>query len=115
MPDGSEFTFDTILTERMTLTAKWLPGNCCVRFLPQDEHYDGSFTKEERAACGLDNSNRYSVTTETSLSQAGYRLPIPTHPDKRTFLGWFYKDGRKFEVTDQVMSDVVVYARWSTP
>ena len=115
MPDGSEFTFDTILTESMTLTAKWLPWKCSVLFLPQDEHYDGTFTKEERAACGLDNSNRYSVTTETSLSQAGYRLPIPTHPDKRTFLGWFYNDGRKFEVTDQVMSDIVVYARWSTP
>ncbi len=112
MPDGKEFTLDTILTESMTLTARWAPRKCSVLFLPEDERYDGRITEEERAACGLDNANRYSVTTETSLHQSGYRLPIPTHPDGRTFLGWFYKDGRRFDVTDPIMSDIVVYARW---
>ena len=36
MPDGTKLTYDTILTENMTLSAKWIPGNCYVMFDPTD-------------------------------------------------------------------------------
>ena len=49
MPDGTKLTYDTILTESMTLSAKWIPGNCYVMFDPTD----GTLTQEERDRVGF--------------------------------------------------------------
>ena len=54
---------------------------------------DGSFTSEEKNQCGIDATNSYKVTTESTISGSGKRLPVPVSSEGRQFEGWFTKDG----------------------
>lgn len=110
MPDGTEFTYDTILTENMVLTAKWIPGNCYVMFDPTD----GDLTKEERDRVGLDGAWRYKVTTESSVSGSGKQLPVPVSSEGRAFEGWYTKDGERVDENTQILKDTTLYAHWGT-
>lgn len=108
MPDGTKLTYDTILTENMTLSAKWIPGNCYVMFDPTD----GTLTKEERDRVGLDGAWRYKVTTESSVSGSGKQLPVPVSSEGRQFEGWFTKDGEEVTKDTKITKDMTLYARW---
>ena len=110
LPDGSEFTYDTMLTDDMILTAKWKPGNCYVMFDPTD----GTLTQEERNRVGLDGSRRYNVTTESTISGSGKQLPVPVSSEGRKFEGWYTKDGEKVTLDTQILKDTVLYAHWGT-
>lgn len=108
MPDGTKLTYDTILTENMTLSAKWIPGNCYVMFDPTD----GTLTQEERDRVGLDGAWRYKVTTESSVSGSGKQLPVPVSSEGRQFEGWFTKDGEEVTKDTKITKDMTLYARW---
>ena len=108
MPDGTKLTYDTILTENMTLSAKWIPGNCYVMFDPTD----GTLTQEERDRVGLDGAWRYKVTTESSVSGSGKQLPVPVSSEGRQFEGWFTKDGEEMTKDTKITKDMTLYARW---
>lgn len=110
MPDGTKLTYDTILTENMTLSAKWIPGNCYVMFDPTD----GTLTQEERDRVGLDGAWRYKVTTESSVSGSGKQLPVPVSSEGRQFEGWFTKDGEEVTKDTKITKDMTLYARWGT-
>ncbi len=110
MPDGTKLTYDTILTENMTLSAKWIPGNCYVMFEPTD----GTLTQEERDRVGLDGAWRYKVTTESSISGSGKQLPVPVSSEGRQFEGWFTKDGEEMTKDTKITKDMTLYARWGT-
>ena len=110
MPDGTKLTYDTILTENMTLSAKWIPGNCYVMFDPTD----GTLTQEERDRVGLDGAWRYKVTTESSVSGSGKQLPVPVSSEGRQFEGWFTKDGEEMTKDTKITKDMTLYARWGT-
>ncbi len=110
MPDGTKLTYDTILTENMTLSAKWIPGNCYVMFEPTD----GTLTQEERDRVGLDGAWRYKVTTESSISGSGKQLPVPVSSEGRQFEGWFTKDGEEVTKDTKITKDMTLYARWGT-
>lgn len=110
MPDGTKLTYDTILTENMTLSAKWISGNCYVMFDPTD----GTLTQEERDRVGLDGAWRYKVTTESSVSGSGKQLPVPVSSEGREFEGWFTKDGEEVTKDTKITKDMTLYARWGT-
>lgn len=109
-PDGEKLTYDTVLTENMTLSAKWIPGTCYVMFDPTD----GTLTQEERDRVGLDGSWRYKVTTESSVSGSGKQLPVPVSPEGRKFEGWYTKDGEEVTKDTQITGDIIVFARWGS-
>lgn len=110
MPDGTKLTYDTILTENMTLSAKWIPGNCYVMFDPTD----GTLTQEECDRVGLDGAWRYKVTTESSVSGSGKQLPVPVSSEGRQFEGWFTKDVEEVTKDTKITKDMTLYARWGT-
>lgn len=109
-PDGETLTYDTVLTENMTLSAKWIPGNCYVMFDPTD----GTLTQEERDRVGLDGAWRYKVTTESSVSGSGKQLPVPVSYEGRKFEGWYTKDGEEVTKDTQITGDIIVFARWGS-
>lgn len=110
LPDGTELTYDTILTENMTVSAKWIPGNCYVMFDPTD----GTLTQEERDRVGLDGAWRYKVTTESSVSGSGKQFPVPVSYEGRKFEGWYTKDGEEVTKDTQITGDIIVFARWGS-
>lgn len=109
-PDDETLTYDTVLTENMTLSAKWILGNCYVMFDPTD----GTLTQEERDRVGLDGSWRYNVTTESSVSGSGKQLPVPVSPEGRKFEGWYTKDGEEVTKNTKILKDMTLYAHWGT-
>lgn len=109
-PDGAKLAEDTWVTGNMTLSAKWIPGNCYVMFDPTD----GELTKEERDRVGLDGTWRYKVTTESSVSGSGKQLPVPVNAEGRSFEGWYTKDGKRVDENTQILKDTTLYAHWGT-
>ena len=109
-PDGEKLTYDIVLTENMTLSAKWIPGICYVMFDPTD----GTLTQEERDRVGLDGAWRYKVTTESSVSGSGKQLPVPISYEGRKFEGWYTKDGEEVTKDTKITGDIIVFARWGS-
>ncbi len=108
--DGSKLSDSTLIKSNATLTAKWLPGQCVVTFRTMD----GSFTSEEKNQCGIDATNSYKVTTESTISGSGKRLPVPVSSEGRQFEGWFTKDGEEVTKDTKITKDTTLYARWGT-
>lgn len=71
-----EFTGTTILTDEMTVYAKWNPGKC-------DVFYDatgGEIPDSECNRVGLKSKQYYQVTTESTLAKDGKQIPVPVSP-----------------------------------
>lgn len=110
--DGKEqeFTLDTILTETMTIYAKWNPGVATVIY----DATNGTITKAERDRVGLNAADSYNVTTESTIAKDGKQMPVPVSSEGREFLGWFTEDGRTFTADTQVFENTYVVAHWGT-
>lgn len=105
-----ELTLETMITGNMMFHAKWVPGRCNVRF----EQEDGTITKEEQDRCGLTAWNSYYVTTESTISGDGKKLPVPVSSEGREFVGWYTKDGEEVTKDTKITKDTTLYARWGT-
>lgn len=110
--DGNEreFTYATILTENMTIYAKWNPGKSKIYYDPAD----GTLTKEERDRVGLDITWGYQITTESTIAKDGKQIPIPVSSEGRQFLGWFTKTGDEFTADTQIFGNMDVVAHWGS-
>ena len=104
-----DFTYDTILTENMTVYAKWNPGTCFVSY----DATDGTITQAERDRIGLNIMSRYSVTTESTIASDQKQMPIPVSSEGRTFEGWYTEDGERVDENTQILDDTTLYAHWS--
>lgn len=103
-----DFTYDTILTENMTVYAKWNPGKCFVYY----DATDGTITQAERDRVGLNIMSRYSVTTESTIVSDRKQMPIPVSSEGRTFEGWYTEDGERVDENTQILDDTTLYAHW---
>lgn len=108
-----EFNMNTVVSENMTVSAKWTPGTCWILYDPTD----GTIPESELERAGLKASNgggSYHITTESTIAKDGKFMPVPVSSEGRQFLGWYTTDAQKVTEDTQITSDMTLRARWGT-
>jgi uncharacterized repeat protein (TIGR02543 family) len=109
---GSEFDFNTEITESITLYAKWTPESYKITYKSVGD--DGSvkdFGGEGGPVNSPDNPIKYNIESET------INLMAPTPAEGKVFDGWFNDATFSKKVTRIAkgsFGDRTFYAKWST-